>query len=568
MNVPSPSPRVLVIGAGPVGLTLAIDLGKRGIPTLLVEQKPLPAHLPKMERSNARTMEIFRRLGIADRVRGVGLPADVPMDVYVTTRLTDEPILHLPYPAPCEAAAMARECQDGTLPLESQQLVSQYALEPLLKDVAEAEPLVQVRYSTQLASFEQDDRGVVAQLINPDGSQETVRADYMVGCDGGASSVRKALGIKLAGKGDIATLRQVFFRSEELIQKVPRAGKARHFYFADTDARIIGTAMVVQGDQRHFTFHTGLPEDTDFVPVIQERIGVPVDIEILAVTSWKLHLLVADRYRDRRVLLAGDAAHLVIPQGGLGMNTGIGDAADLAWKLAGTIEGWGGPGLLDSYENDRRQVGQRNIRASEYASLGTAEWRRASTDKVAEDSEEGARTRARVAELAAVHQKKGHEMVGIELGYRYLDSPIVDYSTADDAEDGYSYEYSPNADAGYRLPHLWLADGSALHDHLGRGYNLIRLAGTAVDTSELEAAFAATGAPLEVHKFPEPHLRKIYGADLILLRPDLHVAWRSEQAPADARALADKVVGGHPHGGSPAPQTADRPATDQESAGV
>jgi 2-polyprenyl-6-methoxyphenol hydroxylase-like FAD-dependent oxidoreductase len=543
MKRPDNEPRVVIVGAGPVGLTLAIDLGRRGIPVLIVERKDAPANLPKMERSNARTMEMFRRLGIADRVRAVGLPAGVPMDIYVTTRLVDEPILHLPYPSPEEAAALARDTQDATLPLESQQLVSQYALEPLLKTVAEEQATVTVRYGCALESFEQDEDGVVAQLTAADGSTEAVRADFLVGCDGGASTVRKALGIKLSGKGNIATLRQVFFRSDDLIEKVPVAGRARHFYFADGDARMIGTAMVVQGDQRHFTFHSGLPEDTDFVPVIQAKIGTPVDVDILAVTSWTLHLLVADRYRQGRVLLAGDAAHLVIPQGGLGMNTGIGDATDLAWKLAGTLDGWGGPGLLDSYENDRRQVALRNVQASEYAALGTAEWRKASSDKVGDDTPEGARIRARVAELAAVHQRKGHEMTGIELGYRYLDSPLISYDPSDDPDDGFSYTYHPRAEPGFRLPHAWCADGTALHDRIGSGYTLLRLGGTRADTAKLEQALRDTGAPLQVHEVDEPHLRDIYGADLFLLRPDLHIAWRGNAAPGDAAELAQTVTG-------------------------
>ena len=543
MTLSNSNPRVIVVGAGPVGLTLAIDLGKRGIPVLVVEQKDAPAHLPKMERSNGRTMEIFRRLGIADRVREVGLPADVPMDVYITTRLVDEPILHLPYPSPTEAREIGRATNDGSLPLESQQLVSQYSLEPLLKEVAETEPLVTVRYSCRLESFEQGGDAVTARLVHATGVPETVEAEYLVGCDGGTSAVRKALGIRLSGQGNLASLRQVFFRAPDLIEKVPVAGRARHFYFADGDARMIGTAIVVQSDQRHFTFHTSLPEDTDFVSAIQERIGMPVEVEVLAVNSWTLHLLVADRYRDGRVLIAGDAAHLVIPQGGLGMNTGIGDATDLAWKLAGTLAGWGGPGLLDSYEIDRRQVGLRNVQASEYAALGTAEWRKASTTAIADDTPEGARVRARVKSLADVHQRKGHEMTGVEMGYRYLDSPLISYDPSDKPDDGFTYAYLPRSEEGFRLPHLWRADGSALHDHLGPDYTLLCLAGDRPDIARLDAFIEALAAPLAVLHAHEPHLREVYGADLILLRPDLHIAWRGQSLPDHPSSLARLVTG-------------------------
>jgi 2-polyprenyl-6-methoxyphenol hydroxylase-like FAD-dependent oxidoreductase len=533
---------VLIVGAGPVGLTLAIALGRRGIDCVIAETKDRPAHLPKMERCNARTMEHFRRLGIADRVRAAGLPSHVPMDVYVTTSIAAEPILHLPYPSPEEARKLAADCNDASMPLESQQLVSQYSLEPVLREVAESLPSVTVRYSCEVTSFEQDESGVTA-VLSTAGDIDVLRAHFLVGCDGGASTVRRAVGCKLEGQGDIARLCQVFFRSNELIERIPRAGQARHFYIADEDPRMIGTAIVVQSDQRHFTLHTSLPEDTDFVPVIQRVVGMLVDVEVLAVNSWSLHLLLADRYGDRRVFLAGDAAHLVIPQGGLGMNTGIGDAMDLEWKLAGTIQGWGGPGLLDSYEVERRQVGARNLRASEYAARGTATWREASNSSINDDTDAGRAVRARVRELADIHQRKGHEMLGIECGYRYLDSPIVCYG--DVRDDGFSYSYEPRFEPGYRLPHAWLADGSSLHDHLGSGFTLLKLGSQNLDTRDLEEAFSRNGVPLKVVEAKEDRLRETYGNNLFVLRPDLHIAWSSTVPPVDADALVSSLAG-HP----------------------
>jgi 2-polyprenyl-6-methoxyphenol hydroxylase-like FAD-dependent oxidoreductase len=265
-------------------LTLAIALGRRGIDCVIAETKDQPAHLPKMERCNARTMEHFRRLATADRVRAAGLPSHVPMDVYVTTSIAAEPILHLPYPSHDEARKLAAQCNDASMPLESQQLVSQYSLEPVLRGVAESLPSVTVRYSCEVTSLEQDDTGVTA-VLSTAGEIDVLRAHYLVGCDGGASPVRRALGCKLEGQGDIARLRQVFFRSNELIERISRASQARHFYIADEDPRMIGTAIVVQSDQRHFTLHTSLPEDTDFVPVIQRAVGIPVDVEVCATTS-------------------------------------------------------------------------------------------------------------------------------------------------------------------------------------------------------------------------------------------------------------------------------------------
>lgn len=225
------------------------------------------------------------------------------------------------------------------------------------------------------------------------------------------------------------------------------------------------------------------------------------------------------------------------------MNTGIGDATDLAWKLAGTLAGWGGAGLLDSYEIERRQVALRNMRAAEYAALGTVQWRKASTDEVADDTPQGARIRAEVAELADVHQRKGHEMTGIELGYRYLDSPVICYDSPGEIDDGFEFTYRPRSEPGFRLPHMWRADGTALHDHLGDGYHLVRLGGSRADTAKLEQAIRETGATITVHEAPEPRLREVYGKDLLLLRPDLHIVWRADTPPTDATQLADLVTG-------------------------
>jgi 2-polyprenyl-6-methoxyphenol hydroxylase-like FAD-dependent oxidoreductase len=533
---------VLVAGGGPVGLALAIDLARRGVRCMLVERNERASDLPKMERCNARTMEMFRRLGIADRVRAAGLPSHVPMDVWILTRLVDEPILRLAYPSVDAHRAIILETHDGSEPLEPYQLISQYVLEPLLRSIAEEMEHATVRFGCELEGFTQDGEGVIADVREPGGGAQAVRARYLVGCDGGSSTVRKALGIELRGRGGIGSLRQVQFRSEELLGRVPITGRGRHFCFADADARIIGTTMVVQSDQRHFTFHTGLPDDADFATVIRQKIGVPVDLEIVSVNPWTLHLLLADRYRHRRVFLAGDAAHLVIPQGGLGMNTGIGDALDLSWKLTAALSGWGGPGLLDSYEAERRQVGERNLRASQYAAEGTAEWRKASTAAVADDTPEGRAIREEVARQADIHHRKSHEMRGIELGYRYAGSPVIAYEDGDD-DDGFSYTYAPSARPGHRLPHVWLEDGRALHDVLAEGFTLIRLGRTREDTGPLQRALAAGGAPVTVLEVPEPRAREVYGADLLLVRPDLHVAWRSDRAPEDPAALAARVTG-------------------------
>jgi 2-polyprenyl-6-methoxyphenol hydroxylase-like FAD-dependent oxidoreductase len=387
----------IVAGAGPVGLTLAIDLGRRGIRCLLIERNATTAPWPKMDRSNARMMEFYRRIGIVDRVRALGYPPEIPMDVFIVTRLCDPPLAVLRYPSVAECRAQIATCRDGSLPLEPYQLVSQNKLEPLLKEVAEATPNVTVRYGCELVDFTQNGAGVSVRARGIDGSEETLRGLYLVGCDGGSSTVRKKLGINLEGRGGLQEVCQVIFGSKDLYDKIP-IGKGRHYNFAHPDC----STIIAQGCRTEFTLHTSLPPDTDFEPVIRDLIGFPCEIEIRHVVQWRQHLLVAERYRNGRVFMAGDAIHLVIPTGGLGMNTGVGDAFDLSWKLAGVINGWGGKGLLDGYEQERRPVGLRNRDAAGWAAAGVPIWRRLIKPHVRDDTPEGAALPDDATALAAL----------------------------------------------------------------------------------------------------------------------------------------------------------------------
>ena len=539
-------PEVLVVGAGPVGLTLAIALGQRGVRTVLLERKPAPEFLPKMERCNARTLEIFRRMGLSEKIRAAGLPAHIPMDVYVALAMNLPPLMRLAYPSVAEARAQIASTNDGALPLEPYQLISQYTLEPLLKAEAERLPSVQVRYGCEFVSLSQDASGVSARVRDGSGTVTSIDAQYLVGCDGGASAVRKQVGIELRGDGNILRLCQALYHCPELFGRIPidgGPGHGRHYHIADAQS----TFLIMQDSTEHWTLHAAVEDPEDMKPQFERAIGVPVRYEMLYAGHWKLNLLLADRYRAGRVFLAGDAAHLVIPTGGLGMNTGVGDAVDLAWKLTGTLRGWGGPSLLASYEIERRQVGDRNIGASRYAFLGRRKWRSQYRPNIRDATGEGQATRENLVRVAAAEQPKSNEMIGAELGYRYVGSPVI-WDEPGGPEHLFR-EYVPTTWPGARLPHVWLENGTPIQDLVGDAFTLLRLGSASAGApSSVELAMRRTGAPFATLDLPDSVPRDVYGFDLILLRPDMHIVWRGHSSPSDPGRLAAIATGHHrPH---------------------
>ena len=336
-------------------------------------------------------------------------------------------------------------------------------------------------------------------------------------------------------------LRQALYRCDELFDRIPLGrgpGHGRHYHVADDQA----TFLIMQDSTRHWTLHAVVDSDEDMKRQFERTIGVPIKYEMLYCGEWRQNLLLADRYGAGRVFLAGDSAHLVIPTGGLGMNTGVGDAIDLSWKLAATIKGWGGPNLLASYEIERRQIGDRNIGASRYASLGRRKWRSQWRPEIRDSTREGQAARDNLAQIANIEQRKTNEMIGAELGYRYIDSPIID--NVPGGPENLFRDYEPTTWPGARLPHFFLADGTPVQDHIPTdGYTLLRLNGTTADSSALEAAIRARGAKIAVLEIPDGIARAICQKDLLLLRPDMHVVWRGNAPPDDAQTLAAIATG-------------------------
>jgi 2-polyprenyl-6-methoxyphenol hydroxylase-like FAD-dependent oxidoreductase len=528
--------QVLVIGAGPVGLSLAIELGARGIAVTLVEQRLRTGPQPRAKTTNARSMQHMRRWGIADDLRAAApLPYDYPTDIVFTTALFGRTL------AVIENAFEGAKRRDERFP-EPAQWVPQYIVEKVLHEKIASLPTVRLLAGTELAEFTQGPGGIVATIHElASGTRATIRADYLVGADGARSRVRAIMGVKMQGDHAFAHNYNLIVRIPELVH-TPPARRAIMYWVVNPQAP--GVLSPLDGHDI-WAFGMLLPpgmkeiSDDEVKRSIDAAVGRPVAAQIIERDLWAAHRLIAERYRDRRAFLAGDACHLHPPFGGYGMNLGIADGVDLGWKLSAVLGGWGGDTLLDSYEQERRPVHQRTIAEAmtNYGTLPT----HLLQENLDADSPEGERARRDIANAITAAKTREFKTLGVVLGSRYEDSPIVvSDGGAPPAEHHANFE--PSAHPGCLAPHGWLDDGSSLYDHFGPGFCLLLLTDAgAAGADEIARAADAAGMPLKLLDLRGTALAQLYQAPLALIRPDQHVAWRG--AAADAAALIDTVRG-------------------------
>jgi 2-polyprenyl-6-methoxyphenol hydroxylase-like FAD-dependent oxidoreductase len=528
---------VLIVGGGPVGLALAAELGWRGIRCELVDQTDGAIATPKMNEVNTRTMEFCRRWGIADAVRNCPFPDDHPLDVVFVTSLSGHELARMPRPP--RALQQAESHSPTRL-----QICSQLWFDPILRAFAQSQPSVTLRHRTRLENFEASATGVIAELHEIEtGKRETVAAEFLVGCDGANSPIRESLGIGLNGQGTLGHPLHLFFRSPDLLKHCGREPGVfflaidRHGLWANI--RVIDPAnglwrlMVLDTDGNQ------TPESVDRAALLQRAVGHPIDVEWKGLSIWTRRSMVAERYAQGRVFLAGDAVHQLSPTGALGMNTGIGDAVDLGWKLAAVLEGWGGSGLLASYDAERRPIGLRNVGMTAEFYLAHGEF----NDGIAaieEDTEAGRQLRHRLGASLTRDVGRMFRTAGLQLGYRYDGSSICIADDTPPLPDN-PETFVPSARPGSRAPHAWLRDGRSTLDLFGRGFVLMRFGKRA--TAALEQAATARGVPLTVADLDEPEAAALYERPLVLVRPDGHVAWRGGAVPEHATALIDRIRG-------------------------
>jgi 2-polyprenyl-6-methoxyphenol hydroxylase-like FAD-dependent oxidoreductase len=539
--------QVLVVGAGPVGLTLAMDLAGRGIDVVVCELRR--AGEPPRIRSNhvsARSMEIFRRLGIADDLRQAGLPANFPHDVSFRTSATGIELARIPIPSRNERFTTTDGPDTWWPTPEPPHRVNQIYLEPVLLAHAASRRRIRILHHAQVEDFSQGETGITATIRDSDsGNTLSVACDYLVGCDGGKSTVRKKIGAKLAGTPVVQRVQSTYIRAPQLLAHMP-AGPA--WLCQVLNPRRCGAVFAIDGRETwlvHNFLDTHEPgfDSVDRDWAVRTILGVGPDFhyEVISHEDWVGRRLVADRFRDRRAFICGDAAHLWIPNAGYGMNAGIADATDLSWQIAATLNGWASAAILDGYEAERRPITEQVSRYAMGLALQLMEHRRATPAEIETPGAVGDAVRARVGKELHDDNVQQYCCGGLNFGYFYDASPIIAYDG--EAQPAYTmYDFTPSSVPGCRAPHVWLPDGRSLYDALGPDYTLLRF-DPAVGVAGLVEAAARRRVPLAVVDIAASDARPLYGRNLVLVRPDQHVAWRGDGEPAAPLGLVDLVRG-------------------------
>ncbi|MFC8720142.1 FAD-dependent monooxygenase [Kitasatospora sp. NPDC057198] len=540
--------QVLVAGGGPVGLAAAVELGRRGVDLLVVEPRAAVSRArPRCKTLNVRTMEHLRRWGLADRLRKrAPLAASWARDVVFCTSLSGRELSRF-------TDVLGLVPEGGRFP-ETGQQAPQYLLEEVLREeVAELAP-GRLVLGAKVVGVDQDDDLVSVTVEDGSGRRCVVTADYVIGCDGPRSTVREAIGSRYLGGEALRPNFGMVFESPGLWEHVRHGPAVQYWVVNPTAPALVGP---LDRTDTWWAIAFGVDRATgerEARRVVDAVAGRPVHAEVLSTDPWTARMQIVDRMRRGRVFLAGDAAHLNPPFGGHGLNTGIGDAVDLGWKLAAVLAGWGGAALLDSYEEERRPVQERVIEEA------TANMRVLSTELLADnlDADDEAGAAARLAAGARIQETKKAEFHSLDLvlGLRIASSPVLPPQQDRGQDAGWT---------GARLPHAFLADGRSLYDLLGDGLTLL-VRGPGEPGAAVAEAARLRGVPLTVVRLPDPAPGGHAGppeARLVLVRPDQVVGWSGDRAPEDVLALVDTLSGRARPSGAPAPTDTHLPEREQ-----
>ena len=513
--------KVAIVGAGPTGLSLAIELGSRGIPCLLVERNDRVGYAPRAKTTNVRTRTHLRRWGIADKLAAVSpFGIDYPSDVVFVTKLAGPGLTKI---------RNASNCSPARSPLypEHGQWVPQYRLEEVLRGHAATLNSVDILFSTEFVDAIEQENGVAISLkdrVNDTGQQ--IMVDYLVGTDGARSMVRDLIGATMAGKYGLSRNYNIVFRAPGLAEAHRHGPASMYWQVSPVAASLIGP---MDREDVWFFMPTRLKEgfvisDDEAADLIRRATGIDLGYEILSRDEWVASSLIADRYRRGRVFLAGDACHLHPPFGGYGMNMGVSDAVDLGWKLSAVIAGWGGPGLLDSYEVERRPIHQQVIAEAQanHAILSNDFW----CEGLDEESDEGEALRRSTGARIVAEKTREFHTLGTVLGLCYESSAIIASDLEADAPGPAEQGYSVSSRPGCLAPHAWRQDGRSLYDLFGAGFTLLHHADA--DVADVTAEAHESRIPLCVVLLEGAAEHALYPQALTLIRPDQHVCWRAD----------------------------------------
>ncbi|MDF9749347.1 FAD-dependent monooxygenase [Arthrobacter sp. ES3-54] len=547
---------VLIAGGGPSGLFLSLDLARRGIPSIVIEPRTsIDPDRPRAKTTNARTMTHLRRLGLADTLRNAApLPVSYAQDVIFCSGLTGDAGQEITRFRQAFQLVPGRYEQQP----ECGQQVPQPVMENVLRDAVAGSPLAtlltglsvgDVDYGHRSSSLDSgpDSPRARVDVSDTTGRRRAVECRFLAGADGGSSAVRRSLGIRLEGGSAELSNISVLFRSRDLGDAITLDPAVQYWVLGPGVAGMVGR-MDLEGTWWAIIQGVDGRESFDATALVRSLVGAEVELEILATDPWTARMLLAPSYGRDGGYLVGDAAHLNPPWGGHGFNTCIGDAANLAWKIAAAQEGWGGPALLGSYELERRPVAERTIRDA--AANGQALAYHFADPALRSGGAAGEAARLQAKEALAVKQSE-FDSLGLVLGYDYSSSPLTvpDGSTVP-AKD--PIRYVPSASPGALLPHAWLDRSTSLYDILGPGFTLLVDAGSLAGVpaqvvyEPVLAAAARRGIPVTVAAVGPSDdgtsMATHWQADAVLVRPDQHVAWRGTD-PAKAAAAIGVAAG-------------------------
>ena len=538
---------VLIVGGGPIGLTLALDLAWRGIDVTVAETRseaePPP---PKCNHVAARSMEIFRRLGVAESLRNAGLPADYANDVSYRTAFTGKELTRIPIPCRRDRYT-ATEGPDANWPTpEPPHRINQTFLEPILFAHAKASPRITLLNETAIMAITQDDAGALAEARHVrSGAEQQIHCQYIIGCDGGGSMVRKSIGAQFEGDAVIQRVQSTYIRAPDLINRQETAPAWATF---SLNPKRSGNIYAIDGLERWVVHNYLKPDEADFESVdrdwaIRAILGVGDDFtyDVIAPMDWFGRRLVADKFRDRRIYICGDAAHIWVPYAGYGMNAGIADAMNLSWTLAANLNGWGGARILDAYEQERLPITQQVSHFVMDHAHAMAGQRGGVPANIEDDDAAGESARQALGQKAYDLNVQQYCAAGLNFGYFYEDSPII--AAKGETAPGYSMaDFTASTVPGCRTPHFWLANGDSLYDAMGPEFTLLRFDPT-VDVASILGAAERANVPMQLLDVSAAEADPAYKHALALSRPDQHIAWRGNKVPDDPSALIQRIRG-------------------------